>query len=201
MSDLTKIDILKILKIIKINYNTYNGVSEEDMSTMVEFWFERLKQYPKKIVFTAFDKIINTAKAPPVLAHFIEQIENMQECFGKSEQELWLELCKAANTASILAGRFNCDGVPPGETKTQAQLSREALNQLFNDLDPVLKEYVASVQGLLNFAYTDLDYAETKFKKALPQLKARLKMKKEMPEEMQNLLNGCTFKQIPNTDE
>lgn len=196
MSDLTKIEVLKMIKIIKINFNTYNGVSQEDMETMIDFWFERLKQYPKEIVFAAFEKILNTAKYPPVLANFIEKIEEMQDILEKSEQELWDELCKAAHTASILVGRFNCDGIPPNETKTQAELSKEALDRLFDNLDPILKEYVFNKRGLLNFAYTDLEYAETKFKKALPSIKARLKAQAEMSPAVRDILNECKLKQI-----
>ena len=201
MSELKIEDVAKMVAVFKLNYNAYNNAKPEEIKMMVDFWYNRLKEYDVEIVLLAFDRIIKYSKYLPTLASFIEQIEKMGNVNEDSEFELWEELSKAIYEASIIGGRLGYTATPLGETKTQGQLAREQLDELFNKLNPLIKEYVVSVQGLLNLGNIDAEFEKARFLKAYPRLRERVKLKSELQPEVLIQLEKIGNKQIENKND
>ena len=192
MSELTKKDILLMIKVIKANYSyAYQNANSEDVTLMTNVWFECLKKYPKEIVNQAFRETIETNKYPPTIADIIEKIKSMVSAVGESDQELWGELCSAVYKASVLYSRFDYTAIPLGETKTQGESAREEMVSLFNNLSPIVKEYVSSVNQLIELTFVEsLEYEKGRFLKAVPALRERLRTKKMISPELLKVLSN-----------
>ena len=200
MSELTKKDILLMIKIIKANYSyAYQNSTTDDVTLMTNVWYDCLKQYPQQVVNEAFRRAIQASKYPPTLADIVEQINAMQSATEETEQELWDKLDNAIYQASVYYGRFGYTAIPLGETRTQGEIARQDLQDLFNSLPQILKDYLVSPSQLIALTECeDLSYEKGRFLKAMPNLRSRQKIKRETPQEIFGMLDNC-LKTIPDT--
>lgn len=178
--EISKEDIIKMIILMKSEYGAYSNLTQEEMQIVINMWFENLHKYPAEIVAKAFNSVLRTCKFKPTIAHFIEQIEKMEDALGKSDYELWDELFDAIGRVGWLKGAFSNTYIPAGETKTQGQLAREEVEEIFNKLDPIIKAYVVNTKGLLNLVKVDLDIEKGRFLKAIPSLKGRKNQQRQL---------------------
>ena len=182
--ELTQKDVATMLLIIKADYNAFGNLSKDEFDIVIKSWYNNLKEYPAEVIAQAFSKVIKTSKTKPTVAHIIEQINKMEQANSKSDQELWDELDKQ----SLLASHYTNFGdtyVPTGETKTQGQLAQEKFADVFNRLDPLLKEYLGnSKKRFLEVARMgdkEIQYEQARFFKTIQSVRDRMRTKAETP--------------------
>lgn len=192
---LTKADVAEIF----LTYATvYPEQSRqiEDEGALIQVYYDLLKEYPAEVVRTAATNAMKTCKFLPKPSEIIEEARKITTSFELSEGELFAQLKSAAGKAEDLFGKFNytfvCDG------KTQGERAREEVRELYENLDPVLKEYIGGVSGLLSLARNDEEqwgYERARFTRSLETNRRRVQIKTEMPE-MGKLLTGNALKQL-----
>ncbi len=192
---LTKADVAEIF----LTYATvYPEQSRqiEDEKALIQVYYDLLKEYPAEVVRTAATNAMKTCKFLPKPSEIIDEVRKITTSFELSEGELFAQLKSAAGKAEDLFGQFNytfvCDG------KTQGERAREEVRELYESLDPVLKEYIGGVSGLLSLARNDEEqwgYERARFARSLETNRRRVQIKTEMPE-MGKLLTGNALKQL-----
>lgn len=196
--ELTQKDVATMLLIIKADYNAFGNLSKDEFDIVIKSWHNNLKEYPAEVIAEAFSKVIKTSKIKPTVAHIIEQISKMEQANNKSDQELWDELDKKSYEASYSIERFNNTYIPLGETKTQGQSARERFHEIYNELDPLIKEYLGnSEKRFYNIALMkqdEINFEMTRFFKAMPNIRERVKTKQELA--TNNLLVEKNIKKI-----
>ena len=85
---------------------------------------------------------------------------------------------------------FNNTGVGLGETRSQAEEAREKLKLLFNGLNPIIKEYVVDVNGLLELGDNDWRFERTRFLDAIPYLKTRQRILMQKEEKIRKIADS-----------
>ena len=191
MNKLTSKDVLSMIKIINNMYQySYNFEDKDALRQTINTWLFCLEDYPREVVAYAFKKAIKSSKKAPVPADIIEQIQLLQDAQGKSTQDLWAELDKAIYDTAVLAGRFDYTAIPLGETKTQGEIAYEQFQELFNNLDPLIKSYLVTPQQLLALTeLEDLSFEKGRFFKYIPELKTRKKAVESTRPEILEMLN------------
>lgn len=191
------LDVIEMIGIGKTAYrNSMRDMTKAEIRAMAETYYSFLKDYSPEVVKAGFRKAIEVCKFFPTVAEVTEQIRSIQTSFELSEGELFAQLKSAAGKAEDLFGQFNytfvCDG------KTQGERAREEVRELYESLDPVLKEYIGGVSGLLSLARNDEEqwgYERARFARSLETNRRRVQIKTEMPE-MGKLLTGNALKQL-----
>ncbi len=165
--ELKKNDIIKIITLIKVNYdNAYPDGDGESTKTLIEFWYNCLKKYPKEIVFQAVENTVKHCKFTPRLADIIEEIDKILISRAPSLDALWEEL------TSILLKVFEVSryiGYPQ-----YSQWTNEQLDGLYDSLNPELKLYVTTRSALVQLSELSgesLQYERVRFLKAMPEIR------------------------------
>lgn len=164
---LTHNDILRIIQLIRVNYdNAYSGYSGEEISTLSNFWYESLKDYPKEAVFESVKNLITKKEFAPRLANIIEEIEKLIAPETKSDEQLWAEL------SSVLSRVYD---ISRYLTYPQyVNWANAKLQEIYSGLNEELKLFVVNVSTLIDIAaMTDesLQFERARFFKQMPQLK------------------------------
>lgn len=196
--EINKEYIIKMLMLIKSEYGAYKTNTEDEMQIIANMWYNNLKEYPMELISQAFTKTLKTSKTKPTIAHIIEQINQMEQANNKSDQELWDELDKQSYEASYSIERFDNTYIPLGETKTQGLLAREKFDEIYNGLDPLIKEYLGNSKkrfySIALMKQDEINFEMTRFFKAMPNIRERVKTKQELS--TNNLLVGKNIKKI-----
>lgn len=192
---LTKADVAEIFLMYATVYPEQSR-QIEDEGALIQVYYDLLKEYPAEVVRTAATNAMKTCKFLPKPSEIIDEVRKITTSFELSEGELFAQLKSAAGKAEDLFGQFNytfvCDG------KTQGERAREEVRELYESLDPVLKEYIGGVSGLLSLARNDEEqwgYERARFARSLETNRRRVQIKTEMPE-MGKLLTGNALKQL-----
>lgn len=192
---LTKADVAEIFLMYATVYPEQSR-QIEDEGALIQVYYDLLKEYPAEVVRTAATNAMKTCKYLPKPSEIIDEVRKITTSFELSEGELFAQLKSAAGKAEDLFGQFNytfvCDG------KTQGERAREEVRELYESLDPVLKEYIGGVSGLLSLARNDEEqwgYERARFARSLETNRRRVQIKTEMPE-MGKLLTGNALKQL-----
>lgn len=189
MRKLTKKDVVIMLKLILDNYNKPMP-DRETFDAKINLVYSRLEKYPYEVVNEAFGRCLDSCKYNISIADIIEQIQLLQDAQGKSTQDLWAELDRAIYDTAVLAGRFDYTAIPIGETKTQGEIAYEQFQELFNNLDPLIKSYLVTPQQLLALTeLEDLSFEKGRFFKYIPELKTRKKAVESTRPEILDMLN------------
>lgn len=192
---LTKADVAEIFLMYATVYPEQSR-QIEDEGALIQVYYDLLKEYPAEVVRTAATNAMKTCKFLPKPSEIIDEVRKITTSFELSEGELFAQLKSAAGKAEDLFGQFNYTFVRDG--KTQGERAREEVRELYESLDPVLKEYIGGVSGLLSLARNDEEqwgYERARFARSLETNRRRVQIKTEMPE-MGKLLTGSALKQL-----
>ncbi len=192
---LTKADVAEIFLMYATVYPEQSR-QIEDEKALIQVYYDLLKEYPAEVVRTAATNAMKTCKFLPKPSEIIDEVRKITTSFELSEGELFAQLKSAAGKAEDLFGQFNYTFVRDG--KTQGERAREEVRELYESLDPVLKEYIGGVSGLLSLARNDEEqwgYERARFARSLETNRRRVQIKTEMPE-MGKLLTGNALKQL-----
>lgn len=174
MSKLTKQDIIKILGAIKTIY-PYYAKDNQDIKLAVETWYSILSHYSSESVQISFKNTLKVCKMPPTPADIIEQINILEDSI--ETPNLFGELIKAADAYGRYRNELHYTFVD--ETGiSQGEQARIKAKKIWDNLNPVIKEFLGSKAELERRAvtYTDDDwkYEQPRFNKMLPELKSRV---------------------------
>ena len=202
---LKKTDIIKSLGLIRVTYpNSYPTRTDTEEQILIEAWYEMFSEYPREIFFAALKRAMKTSEFAPKPATIAKEIEKMQGAYEKDDFELWGELQKALYEVSRCVYRFGHtyvedDGVSQGDK------ARRRVAEIFDELDPALKDYCRDQRGLIELSkYTDeqTSYERGRFMRVMPTVRERLKTRQTMPENIQMLLEGMAQKMaLPFNEE
>lgn len=193
--ELTKTDIVKFLTKIRVNFeNAYKCNTKEENILLVESWYDILSKYPKELCEKALNEALERAtqgKAPRV-GDIVECIRIMQNACQKDDNELWAELRNVLREVLHCTYRFQNtyieeDGISQGDK------ARRRVAEIFDNLDPVLKDYCRDQRGLVELAqYTDeqISYERGRFLRFMPTVRERLKTRREMPDNIKKIMQG-----------
>lgn len=173
----SKQDVVKYITIIKINFENAYNLSDQDMILLTNTWYEILKDYPAEICNAAVINSLKKSKFAPRIGSIVEEIESMAEATEKNDLELWSELNYALRNA------YNNWYMYPytftdRNGKTQGENARLRNKALYEGLDPILKEYVSDINGLVTLSKAsneELNYEKGRFLKTVPTLRKRAK--------------------------
>jgi len=176
-------NIIKYFETLNANFpNGYNVPTDEAKELLIQSWYEALKGYPVEVLNVAFSNVLLKSEYAPRLANIMNEIKALKEAaYGKSDQELWRELMKAAGEAEQPAYCLGFNYIEPNG-KTQGENASDKLHEIFNNLDPLLQAYIHNTQGLI--ALTEQDdleqYEKGRFMRAIQDLRDRCEIRKNL---------------------
>lgn len=183
--ELERADVMKLLISARTVYPVKEATKEE-LKAKVNVYYEVLRTYPGEVVGAAFWNAVKVCKFFPTPAEIVEQADLLLDAAAKSESELFAELRSAIATTAELVGQFNytfrtfrLGG------KTQGEIAREKVREVYENLDPILKEYLGGTSALISLARSDetqLDFERARFSRAYPASKKRVQIKTEFPQ-------------------
>ena len=197
--EVNKTDIIRFLTKIRVNFeNAYKCNTREENILLVESWYDILKKYPLEVCERAVNEALEHAtqgKAPRI-GDIVGYIKKMMTAYEKDDAELWAELQGVLREVSKCVYMFNYtfvedDGVSQGDK------ARRRVDDIFNSLDPALKDYCRDKRGLIelaNYTSEQTSYERGRFMRVMPTVRERLKTRQETPENVRLLLHGLTEK-------
>ena len=201
----TKSEIVKIIASIRVQCpDALQYRTETDFEILVEMWFDCFKDYPKEILWKATQNALKDSEYQKKnwLGAINKEIEKMQGAYEKDDATLWAELQGVLREVSRCVYMFGHtyveeDGVSQGDK------ARRRVAEIFDGLDPALKDYCRDQRGLVELArYTDeqTSYERGRFMRVMPTVRERLKTRRETPENIKMLLQGITEKMTLQID-
>lgn len=190
----SKRDILGYIGLAKINYpKQYGSLGDDDTVILIESWYEILRGLDKEICDTAVKRAMASNKYALNIACVKEQIDLLCDTAEASAEEQWARLRRDIYKVSELAIAIRYDY---GE---RAERARDEVRKIYEALPEELQTFVGgTVEAFYGLSGKDeeyYDYEKGRFIRAYPSLKARVKTKAEMSDELKELV-GATFKGI-----
>lgn len=184
MTQVTVQDINRYIATIRINFeNSYKTQNEDERVILIKSWYAILKEYPKEIVDKAVINAIKNSEYAPRINSIVKEIEKIREAYEPTETELWAELLGVLREVERNVYMFSFNFIETnGNGLSQGDNARLRVQEIFNNLSPLLKEYVRNWQGLCSFStYTEkeLTFEKGRFLKMIPTLKQRERTKQD----------------------
>lgn len=161
--------VIKVLTLIKTEYQTA-PVSEEEFSLRVKLWERELSKYPQILVEKAVEHCLTNCKFAPKIVDIIQAINKIILKTLPSQEEIWAELESAiAKTADLVTSFYYTMREENG--LTQGQIARNQVDEIFNNLSPLAKQFCINVKSLIklgkdcNDDYEMLKYEKNRFYK------------------------------------
>jgi hypothetical protein len=182
---MNKQDIIKMLTVIE---SLYGGKSTSELKQHIQLqaniWLEILGGYDKELAMKAFYDVCKTEKYRITPAHIVEQIEKIENAFGKSDQELWAEFRRVLNKANDCVYKLKFKMIEENG-KTQGENAQLELERLYEGLPLPLQRYCGNVSGLKDLSQLDdesLEFEKARFLKDIGKKKAEIKIQQECPQ-------------------
>lgn len=197
--EITKSEIVKIITAIRVQCpDALQYKTDMDFEILVNMWHDCFKDYPKMIVWKATQNALRSSEYQKKnwLGAISKEIDKMHGAFEKDESELWAELQGVLHEVAGCVYRFNFT-FTEANGQTQGENARARVREIFEGLDPVLKDYCRDVRGLIELArYTteQINFERGRFMKIIPTIKERQKTRSATPDSVKELLQGVTEK-------
>lgn len=180
-----KSDIAKVIQVIRINYdNKAYNLSAEELSMLIDFWYDSLKEYPKELVLEATKRAIQSSEFAPKIATILSEIEKLLCANDPSDTELWDKIIK---TLPIVIGlRKKTEYYGTEYYGDYARVDKE-IEDIFNELPAECKSYFVDKLNLIALAYhwyneedEIVSIEKSRFFKMIANLRQRTKSKQFM---------------------
>lgn len=166
---LARKDIVIYIAKIRLNFeNAYPTRNDGEFDLLVESWYDALKEYPKEVCDKAVNNALKTAKFAPRLGNITEEIENILNAAGKTDEELWAELTDILPRVYEIS-RYNT-------YPHYAAWAQHKLTEIFNSLDRPIQMYVVNISTMTELSGLtdeDLRFEKGRFLKQIPVLRKR----------------------------
>ena len=197
MRELKKPDVVKILGLIRMTWpNAYPTNTDKEEDALISLWYDILREYPYEIVSVAFRNTMKKSEFPPRPATVVKEITTMQEAVGKSDSELWNELQRVIPLAKACM-EMSFFTMEVAEGVTQGDRAKEVLNDAYERLDPLLKEYCGGIAGLkaiCTYNQEQMSYERGRFFRLLPEMRERKWNRESLPKGIDVLIQGLSDK-------
>lgn len=175
-----KSEIVKIISAIKVQCpEALSYQNKMEFNLLIDTWFEILKDYPKEVIWVAVRNALkNTVyQKQNWIGAICQEIEKMQTAQEKTDGELWTELTDVLNTVS----KIMYFGTAKHWNNGKLIDPTDEVNKIYENLNPILKDYVGGVSGLVALSKAEtLEYEKGRFQKAIETLRKRDKTRAEM---------------------
>ncbi len=182
---MNKQDIIKMLTVIE---SLYGGKSTSELKQYIQLqadiWLEILGRYDKDLAMKAFYDVCKTEKYRITPAHIVEQIEKIENAFGKSDQELWAEFRRVLNKTNDCVYKLKFKMIEENG-KTQGENAQAELQRLYKNLPAEVQRYCGNISGLKYLSQLDdesLEFEKARFLKDIGKKKAEIKIQQECPQ-------------------
>ena len=177
----TKRKIAEIIASIKTVYSYY--AKDTDSVVLAKLWEASLSQYSDETVEQAFLLCLQTCKMPPTPADIVAQIETASKASQLSEYELWDILYNDLRETLHLIGHFGFTFIDPKTGLSQGQMARRRVDEIWDGLPEVLKQYLASKGEMMRMSQmseNDLRYERQRFLKAIGAVSEQVQIRERL---------------------
>lgn len=194
---INKSTISQLFELIRTAYdNAFAGKSESDMYNLVELWYDCLKEYPQEVILQATKNAIKYSEFVPRIATVVREADALMQAYSPNEGALWNELKAAIDKVSgelpYMSGAYDTvKHVDTGLT-TAGEVCR-LIHTTYCGLNDKIKEYCGNERGFIDIARLDeegLQFEKARFMKQLPILAERVKLKRNIPPQLADLIKG-----------
>jgi hypothetical protein len=168
----SKKKIAEVIAAIKTIYPYYAG--DNDVTILAKTWESLLKAYDDQLVDAALMNCLGECKMPPTPADIIEKIRLLDKVNQPSAEDMWVLLADALEKTSRQVSMFPYTYID--ETGiSQGQQARNRVEKIWEDLPPLIKDYVASKGELIRLSreYAEsrdfANYEKARFMKNIPE--------------------------------
>lgn len=190
---ITMIDISKMFAIMKIEYpGAIDKLTEEQYKIKIALWYEGLKEYPYEFTKKAFAQVIAGCTFCPKLSDIIYRIKAMYDCMEKSDAELFENLKGILWRIDDLKSRLQYTAICD-DGQSQGEKARICINQIYQNLSPILQAYCGSMSGLISMSglnKEEMEFERGRFLKIAPRLRERETEKAELSSEMRKMIGN-----------
>ena len=181
-------EIVKIITAIKIQCpEGLQAKTQEELSLLVNLWYESLKEYPKEVVWTGVRNALkNTVyQKQNWLGAICVEIKKIADSFDRNGVELWEELRRVLFRISddVFLAYSNATFVEENG-KQQRHNAYDRIVEVYNAMEELLKKYVCTVGRLIQLSRMeerDLEIERARFLKAIPEMIEKDKVQKSLP--------------------
>lgn len=192
MANLKKTDIPQLIMLIRTNFeNAYNFQSEEEGRLLIAYWYDCLKEYPREVVFQAFNNAIKSSEFAPKIKNILDEVDKLVNAGKKTDEELWAEL-RGVLYEVFDASRY-CN---PQYSEDTYKYGKERLDKVWNELSEEIKTYLVNLSTLIDIASGDEEsrqYEKGRFLKAMPRIRETLKNRKASEQFLKLAGGGLTL--------
>lgn len=180
--ELTKKDVIDLITVIRVNFDgAYKTTDETDELALINSWYNLLFDYPKEIVLKAFNLTLREAEFAPRIGTIIKAIERLISAQEANDGELWTAIESVLWEVREQLWRVGFTAVEPNG-KTQGENAIAKIQEIFDNLPSLCKDYLTQKYRLVNLATADektVSIEKACFLKSLPKLRKTRKLKKE----------------------
>lgn len=174
MAILKKSDMSKLIMLIRTNFeNAYNFKTEEETRLFIDYWYDCLKEYPREVVYKAFDNAIRHSEFAPKIKNILEEAEKLTSADKKTDEELWAELTSVLYEVYDASRNLN----PQYSEETRAD-GANRIDKIWGELSEEIKGYVVNKSTLIEISELDdgsRQYEKGRFLRRMPTVKESLK--------------------------
>lgn len=168
--------VVRLVTAMKVNYRyTFRDMTKEEMTLMVETWYDMLSPYTDEEVQGAFRVALCKCKMPPTLADIIGILTRQEELKAPTDAEYWTELMNALEEIKEPVYDEEFYQELPFYVKHKAETEK-----VYATLSEPVKRIV-DFSTFLDYAREsaeELRYERARFLKAIPDVRETLREKK-----------------------
>ncbi len=160
------------------------------LADVAKAWDMLLSEYTEAEIAHACKKAIKTCTNPPTPADIVRECEKVRAIGEKTDEELWNELSQARAKAEKWVDRLNY----PYTGKENKDECAAKITDIFNGMSEPNKKYLVNVWGFLAYCGQDEEYEKGRYLRAIPQVRERIRVERDTPEEVKQLAKGLADK-------
>lgn len=186
-------DVVKYLELLRVVYGekAFPTPTDSGYELLLSVWYKVLQVYEVDIVNLAIEQVLRKSEFAPKIATVTKTIEDLKEVYeGKDDNELWEELENVLYDVADNASRYHFD--------YSGEVAMQRNRDIYESLSPEIKGFVRNCGQLVQIAMSDetaISIVRGRFIKALPDIRRRQKIKKEVQRELL-FISGKTLKQL-----
>lgn len=188
MAILEKSDMPKLIMLIRTNFeNAYNFKTEEETRLFIDYWYDCLKEYPREVVYKAFDNAIRHSEFAPKIKNILDEAEKLTSADRKTDEELWAELTSVLY--EVYDASRNLNSQYSEETRADGI---KRIDKVWAELSDEIKGYVVNKSTLIEISELNDEsrqYEKGRFLRRMPVVKESLK-NRQASEQFLKLVGG-----------
>lgn len=161
----TKNDIKNLLMIIAIQYSKeIDTANTEKFIDLVNLWYEILKNYDYSVLKQATMMALANSSFCPKVANIVQNVNILLTKNKKSPEQLLDDYIRAMKKVASIKNNLNSSIYIEELKKTVGQMESENFENIYNELDTVIKDYLLNNKYNL-FKYSEFTVEDFKYEK------------------------------------